>query len=192
MFKKFFFVFLCVVLASVSSIHSKQIHFFLSSKTVFRLQSQQQDQANQTLKANQMDFTDSLPTILVNGLLGGATEQQRNLLSEPNLVGAVPVYQDALTQVVQYNLNAVEQLALTINRCAIEPSRRSRQAIENARDAGFVCLQNLLNNLNATQNYQNCIQTMITNARGTIDSLKPDIDNCLQGANTDNTTQQNQ
>lgn len=131
----------------------------------------------------------------MNGLIGGATNEQRTILNDRNLVGAIPIYQDALTQIVQYNLNAVEQLALTANRCAIEPSRRSRQAIEDARDAGFICLQNLSNNLNASNDYQNCIQTMITNARSTIDALKPDIDNCLQSANgiqpTQNSIQEN-
>lgn len=120
----------------------------------------------------------------MGGLISGASDEQKQLITNPNLSSAVQQFNDRMSQIVQYNLDATQFLAQTTNRCAIEPSRRSRQAIEDARDSAFICLQSLSSNPIATDEYQNCLQNVDSTARTNIDALKPDIDNCVQSITT--------
>lgn len=116
----------------------------------------------------------------MGGLISGASDENKQLITNQNLSIAVQQFNDRMSQIVQYNLDAIQLLAQTTDRCAIEPSRRSRQAIEDARDSAFMCLQNLSSNPIATDEYQNCLQNVNSTARTNIDLLKPDIDNCVQ------------
>lgn len=113
----------------------------------------------------------------------GATEQQLSILNNQNLAGANITYTNALSDIVQYNLNTVEPLLLIVNRCTVEPLKQSRKVIEDARDAGLVCLQNFANSLSAETEFQNCIQTMTTTSRASIDTIKSTNDNCFQNQN---------
>lgn len=165
-----------------------QAHYFLSiNKFVLfaqKTQSTADEEAIRQTQANHMDFTDIIPGILANGLIAGASNDLRQLLDDQNLQNAVPMFREALTQVVQINLNMVDQLQLSRAACTVEPNRRSRQAIETARDTGFGCLQQLLANSQATTEYEGCIQQMITQARTDIEALRPAIESCLHITST--------
>lgn len=121
---------------------------------------------------------------MVNGLISGGSNQLRKLLENPNLQNAVPIYRNALTQVVQYNLETIEMITFINERCTIEPTRRSRLAIENARDTGYQCLMNQFADLQATNEYQQCIDNMVSTARTEIEALRPAINSCLQSLST--------
>jgi len=136
------------------------------------------------IQANQMDFSAWLTDILLNGLLRGATSERQQLLSAPELAGAIRSFRDSLNQVIDYNLNAMQNISLIVERCVIQPRLNSRQALETARDSAFDCLQGLRNNPGATNQYQSCLREVLASATRNIDALKPSIDACLATVTT--------
>lgn len=131
------------------------------------------------LNANQIDFSDSLTEILLNGLLSGATSERRALLSNAQLTTQTQSFRRTLITVVDYNLNAIQNIAQTTAKCAVQPSQNSRRAIETARDSAFDCLQGIRSNPQGTNDFDICLQEVLAVARRNIDALKPAIDACL-------------
>lgn len=138
------------------------------------------------LSANQRDFTDGLNDVLLDGLLASGTVEQRQLISDPTVISVVPSFRQILLQVIQYNLDAIQNIALTPTRCALAPLQQSRLAIEAARDAAIVCLSAWRMN-QQNDDYSNCLQAIYPSAQLEIDSLKPSIDACLQAIARDAT-----
>lgn len=141
---------------------------------------------NRTLAANQRDLSDGLNDVLLDGLLASGSVEQRQLIDDPTVASAVPTFRQNLLQVIQYNLDAIQNIALTPTRCALAPLQQSRLAIEGARDSALNCLGTWRANP-ANDVYLNCLQTVYSTAQREIDSLKPSIDACLQAIATDTT-----
>lgn len=139
-----------------------------------------QSQPGRPLGANQDDFRDSINEVLLNGLLSGAPADRQPLLTDQSLQLSVPLVRQALLQVIQYNLAAIEQIALTPNQCTLGPLQQSRVAIEKARDAALGCLISLRNSPSDTTTFQSCLQTVYPTAQQDIDALRPSINACLQ------------
>lgn len=134
---------------------------------------------NRTLAVNPRDLSDGLNDVLLDGLLASGTVEQRQLVADPSVTSAVPSFRQILLQVIQYNLDAIQDIALTRTRCALAPLQQSRLAIEGARDSALVCLGTWrVNQQNDV--YTNCLQSIYPMAQREIDSLKPSIDACLQ------------
>lgn len=134
---------------------------------------------NRPLTANQRDLSDGLNDVLLDGLLASSTVEQRQLIADAVVVAAVPAFRQILLQVIQYNLDAVQNIALTRTRCALAPLQQSRIAIEAARDSALNCLLALRAD---QQNdvYSNCLENIYPVAQREIDSLRPSIDACLR------------
>lgn len=115
----------------------------------------------------------------MSGLVNGATSENQQLLGDPYLALAAELFRTLLGQVASYNLNAVVNIAQTRAPCAVEPSRKSRRILEEARDQSFVCLRSLKSDLSTTKRYSNCLKTNTMTAKNQIDALKPEIDACL-------------
>lgn len=134
---------------------------------------------NRTLAANQRDLSDGLNDVLLDGLLASGAEDQRLLVADSTVASALPTFRQVLLQVIQYNLDAIQNIALTRTRCALAPLQQSRLAIEGARDSALLCLGawrvNQQNDVYAT-----CLQAIYPSAKLEIDSLQPSIDACLQ------------
>lgn len=141
-------------------------------------------QANGQTTANQVDFSDTLSDILLNGLLSGATSERRALLTNAELSASIPSLRRSLNQVVDYNLNAIQNIAQTTAKCAVQPTQGSRRAIEQARDSALDCLQALRNNPQGTNDFEICLQEVMSVATRDIDALKPSIDACLATVST--------
>lgn len=137
------------------------------------------------MSANQDDFRDSINQVLLNGLLSGAPADRQQLLTDQSLATAVLLLQQNLLQVIQYNLDAIEQIALMPNACTLQPLQQSRVAIEKARDSALDCLNSLRTNLSNIVKpvaFTNCLRTVYPTAQQEINALKPSIDACLQSA----------
>lgn len=141
---------------------------------------------NRTLAANQRDLSDGLNDVLLDGLLASGSVEQRQLVDDPAVALVVPSFRQNLLQVIQYNLDAIQNIALTPTRCALAPLQQSRLAIEGARDSALNCLGAWRAN-QANDVYSNCLKTVYATAQREIDSLKPSIDACLQAIATDTT-----
>lgn len=116
----------------------------------------------------------------MNGLLGGASQPNQQLLTDPALASGVDLFRTTLDEIVSYNLNATENLSLSaMASCATEPLTRSRRILDNYRDQSFVCLQALRADLDAFVKYSFCLFDLPPLARADIDALKPAIDACV-------------
>lgn len=115
----------------------------------------------------------------MNGLLSGATNEQKLLLNDTAVANAIQSLRQTLAQVVQYNLDAIANIAQTTNRCAIAPYQQTRKIIETARDSSLTCLQGLRANLQANEAYLVCLQTVFPIAKRDIDALQPVFAACL-------------
>lgn len=134
------------------------------------------------------DLSDFVP-LLVNGVLSGATEQNRQLLADPTVSQAIELFRTTLGSVVSYNLDAIQNIAQTPAKCASDPSLRSRSIVESARDSCFTCLQAFKSNPAASNEYTTCLGNVFPTAKAAIDALKPTIDACV---GTLNVTEQNE
>lgn len=139
---------------------------------------------NRPLAANQQDLSDGLNDVLLDGLLASATAEQRQLIADPASASAVPSFRQILLQVIQYNLDAIQNIALTPTRCALAPLQQSRLAIEGARDSALACLVSWRANQQQSV-YSSCLQAIYPTAQREIDSLRPSIDACLQAVARD-------
>lgn len=139
---------------------------------------------NRPLAANQQDLSDGLNDVLLDGLLASAAAEQRQLIADPAVASAVPTFRQILLQVIQYNLDAIQNIALTPTRCALAPLQQSRLAIEGARDSALACLVSWRANQQESV-YSSCLQAIYPMAQREIDSLRPSIDACLQAVATD-------
>lgn len=139
---------------------------------------------NRPLAANQQDLSDGLNDVLLDGLLASGTVEQRQLVADMSVATAMPECRDVLLRVIQYNLDAIQNIALTRTRCALAPLQQSRLAIEGARDRALLCLGTWRQNQQSDA-YTQCLQRIFPEAQREIDSLKPSIDACLQAVAMD-------
>lgn len=139
------------------------------------------------MNANQEDFRDNINQVLLNGLISGATAERQQLLTDQTLATAVPLVQQNLLLVIQYNLDAIEEIALMPNQCAMQPLQQSRVAIEKARDSALNCLNSLKIDPTNITAFNSCLQTVYPIAQQEINALKPSIDACLQSTGNQNT-----
>lgn len=133
---------------------------------------------NRTLAANQRDLSEGLNDVLLDGLLASATAEQRQLIEDPAVASAVPEFRQTLLQVIQYNLDAIQNIALRPTKCALAPLQQSRLAIEAARDSALNCL-GAWRVSQQSDVYTSCLQTINPSAQREIDSLRPSINACL-------------
>ena len=128
--------------------------------------------------AMMQNFGDFVPG-LVDGFLRASTPSNTQLLDDPAIANAAQQLRLTMTEMINYNLVAIQNIAQIVAKCASQPALESRRIIEMGRETAFACLQSLRSNAQNDRGYITCLAASISQAKRNIDSLRPTIDACV-------------